>query len=90
MSGNAQVYNLDKDISVWSPVRVKPESRPREKQRGRSVSAHKERVTTNILCQDRTLSHETLCVQHLGLVHIVHLNVNNNGSKETFYLLFVT
>ena len=89
MSGNSQVYNLDKDISVWSPVRVKPESWPREKQRGRSVSAHKEGVTTNILGQDKTLSHETICV-HPGLVHIVHLNMNNNGSKETFYLLFVT
>ena len=60
----------------------------RETKRTLSVGSQR-RVTTNILGQDKTLSHETICV-HPGLVHIVHLNMNNNGSKETFYLLFVT
>ena len=37
VSCNAKVYNLDKDISVPSPVRVNPESWSK-KQRGSDVS----------------------------------------------------
>ena len=60
-----------------------------EKQRGSSAATlTKKRVTTNILHRDKT--RDTYFVSKiLAAVIFVHLNMNNNGSKET-YLLFVT
>ena len=61
-----------------------------EKQRGSSAATlTKKRVTTNILYFGQNKRY-TFCVQDISSSKLfVHLNMNNNGGKET-YLLFVT
>ena len=57
---------------------------------GHTGDTHKERVTTNILHQDKTLSH--VCPGRIAHICTFHLDMNNNGSKgcKGAYLLFVT